>query len=290
VARGISYFPFLDEMVLELGLRAVDAEELGRDDVPDLLCLGFSVLDRVSHEAGPWSQEAMDILLRLDRSLDELLRHLDREVGERRYVVAVSSDHGFSPLVSHSRARGERREVVGDRASQFRDQVAAALSRELDLVDPFLTTTSTWYYLDRDALGVAGVSDRQVLEVIRREARSADWIQRVFARDELLGPGDPTDDLWRRFHHHVHPSRSPDVFLVPAPWIILQRGESGSTHGSPHDHDTHVPFLVLAPEVTQGPIGGFVRTVDVAPTVADFLGVTVPEEVDGRSLRPLLVR
>jgi len=290
VARGISYFPFLDEMVLELGLRALEAEGLGRDDVPDLLCLGFSALDRVSHRAGPWSQEAMDVLLRLDRSLDELIRRLDEEVGEGRYVLALSSDHGFRPLVAESRARGERAEAIGDRGKIFRDRVKAALARELGLDGPFVETTRTWYYLDHTALRVAGVSADRVIEVVRREARGVDWIDRVLARQELLGEAPPGDDLLRRYRHSLHPSRMPEIMLVPAPWILMHRNEMGSTHGSPHPVDAHVPLLVMGPGTMPGTHPDFVRTVDLAPTLAHLIAVPVPDEVDGRSLRRLLAR
>lgn len=290
VARGISYFPFLDEMVLELGLRAIEAEALGQDDVPDLLCLGFSALDRVSHRAGPWSQESMDVLLRLDRSLDELLRHLDDVVGEGRYVVALSSDHGFRPLVAQSRARGERAEAIGDRGEAFRDRVVAAIEAELGVEDPFAETTRTWYYLDHTALRVAGVSDDRVIGLVRREAQGVEWIDRVLARTELMGEGPPDDDLLRRYRHSLHPSRSPEIMLVPAPWILMHRNEMGSTHGSPHPVDAHVPLLFLGPGIHPGVYGELVRSVDVAPTVAHVLEVAVPGEVDGVSLRRLLVR
>ena len=76
------------------------------DGYPDLLALSFSALDYVGHEWGPNSPEALDVVLRLDRALGDLLAFLDRAVGEGAVVVALSSDHGAAPLPELAAALG----------------------------------------------------------------------------------------------------------------------------------------------------------------------------------------
>ena len=58
-----------------------------------------------------------------------------------------------------------------------------------------------------------------------------------------------------------------------------------ATHGSPHDYDAHVPLLFYGPGVRPGKYAGFVRVVDMAPTLARLLHVKPLESVDGRVLR-----
>ncbi len=51
-------------------------------------------------------------------------------------------------------------------------------------------------------------------------------------------------------------------------------------------HDlAFVPLFVKLPEQTEGEVqDGFVRTIDVLPTITDVLGISTPEPMDGRSL------
>src|SRR5262249_22092339 len=96
--------PFGNELVVELARGALESEELGRRESTDLLCLSFSSNDLVGHCWGPDSPEVLDTTLRSDFVIRDLLALLDRQVGEGRYVVALSADHGVCPLPEVSRA------------------------------------------------------------------------------------------------------------------------------------------------------------------------------------------
>ncbi|HEX2252518.1 MAG TPA: alkaline phosphatase family protein [Thermoanaerobaculia bacterium] len=98
--------PFLDEHVGRFAQALVVAEELGSDEWPDFLGVSFSALDTVGHRYGPESLEVLDTILRLDRTLGELLAVLDQRVGRGNYLLAFSSDHGVVPLPEMAAAGG----------------------------------------------------------------------------------------------------------------------------------------------------------------------------------------
>src|SRR5262249_26470921 len=79
--------PFGNELLLELAEKAITAESLGADDVPDLLTLSFSSNDAVGHAWGPDSQEVLDVTLRSDQIMKRLLSALDAKVGKGQYVL-----------------------------------------------------------------------------------------------------------------------------------------------------------------------------------------------------------
>src|SRR5262249_14399304 len=64
--------PYGNTLLLEFAKTAIDAEQLGRHDVPDLLCLSFSSNDAVGHVWGPDSEEVLDVTLRSDLIVKEL--------------------------------------------------------------------------------------------------------------------------------------------------------------------------------------------------------------------------
>ena len=98
--------PFGNEMLLELAKRAIDGENLGHHDVPDLLCLSFSCNDPIGHVWGPDSQEVLDVTLRTDQIIKELLDTLDAKVGQGQYILVLTADHGVCPLPEAATARG----------------------------------------------------------------------------------------------------------------------------------------------------------------------------------------
>ena len=74
----------------------------------------------------------------------------------------------------------------------------------------------------------------------------------------------------------------------------LGRGEHG--HGImrkcrpwPYEELVHIPLVVRLPGAEPGRISSFVQTVDLAPTIMEYLGVTNRiEQMQGRSLLPLI--
>ena len=99
--------PFGNDLLLELAKRAIAAEELGTHDEPDLLTLSFSCNDPIGHNWGPDSHEVLDVTLRSDRIIKELLDYLDAKVGKGKYVLILSADHGVCPLPEVAKAQGK---------------------------------------------------------------------------------------------------------------------------------------------------------------------------------------
>ncbi len=91
--------PFLNDLTVQLAKAAIDGEQLGKDDVPDLLCVGFSSIDRILHLYGPYSWEVQDALLRLDKAVGELLAAADKAAGDRANVLVIlTADHGGAAI------------------------------------------------------------------------------------------------------------------------------------------------------------------------------------------------
>ncbi|MDX1495271.1 MAG: alkaline phosphatase family protein, partial [Longimicrobiales bacterium] len=98
--------PRADDAVLGLAKVAIDELELGQRDETDYLALSFSATDRVGHGYGPFSQEVLSTIIHLDRLLGELFDYLDEEVGEGRWTVGLTSDHGVVTMPEYAREQG----------------------------------------------------------------------------------------------------------------------------------------------------------------------------------------
>lgn len=55
-----------------------------------------------------------------------------------------------------------------------------------------------------------------------------------------------------------------------------------------HEHVTRVPLIIDAPDCPNGETNAMTELVDLYPTVLDLAGLSVPNDIDGKSLRPIL--
>jgi len=180
--------PFLDDYLVEAAKAALAAEQLGKDEVPDLLVVSFSALDNIYHHFGPYSWEVQDALVRLDRALGDLLSAAERAAGGRsNLLVVLSADHGGAALPEELIAAG----LPGLRVkpSTLRTGLQAELSRAFG--GPLLLALNQFEaVLDDRAIEVRKLDGAAV----RRAA--AAWLVRqpgvavAVARDDLAGCDD----------------------------------------------------------------------------------------------------
>ncbi len=274
--------PFGDAYLADFAVALIDGEQLGQDASPDFLGLAFSALDKVGHGYGPDSPEVLDTLLRLDRTLGELLVAIDQRVGLDNTLISLSADHGVMPVPEVALAKGRAARRFGAAEIACFQQVDAQLRAKFGDQNWFLQE----FYLDRVAAAAAGVDPAEIEAETRKGIETCPGVVRAWTRSELEGyAGD--DAMQRLYSNSFFPDRSADVLVQLEPYTLRSR-RSIATHGSPYDYDRHVPWLLRLPGVEPAKVEEPVFTVDVAPTVAHLVGVTPPSDLDGVDRRSYL--
>jgi arylsulfatase A-like enzyme len=286
--NAVENSPFGNEVLLDLAKTAIDAEKLGQRGVPDLLCLSFSSNDLVGHCYGPDSQEVLDVTLRTDLIIKEILDFLDDRVGKGNYVVALSADHGICPIPAVAQLQG---------------------NKEAGYVPPTLLTSETEAFLNKTFahgeklkwfdnselrshsiyLNQAVLKERN-LEPARVEKALADWlvqqpgVEAAFTRTQLNVDQTLDDPLAERARLSFHPDCSGDVVVIlkkyhlMMPRPLAQKTKSyATTHGSPHPYDTHVPLLIMGPGIQPGTYDQLVAPQAMAALLSRVLGIPAPK-------------
>ena len=276
--------PFSDAYLAQMAVALVDAYELGRGQRTDYLAIGFSALDLVGHQFGPKSHEVQDVLARLDDTLGTLLAALDERVGPDGYVVALSADHGVSPIPEQAAASGLR---AGRIPTQEILRQAETLLAEILGPGPHIAALQ-----GGDVYFGPGVWDElrarpRDLESIIALFASAPGVLRVYQADALMHHAHDDDTLARAVALSYFPGRSGDLVMVERPYWIA--GPLAATHGSPNAYDTRVPVVLYGAGIAPGEYLDPVTPADIAPTLAFLSGVTLPHP-DGRVLTEALER
>ena len=297
---ALDYSPFTNEILVSFAEQAIVNEQLGQDDDTDVLTVSFSANDYVGHRFGPYSQEVMDVTLRTDRNIATLLDFIDARVGLANTLIALTADHGVSPIPEHAAALG----LGGGRIpfASVMGKIQAAISARYNpqgkTPDPSADyllrvteagTTREWFinnniYFNYDALRRDGVNIEEFSQVVVAAALSAPGIARCFSRLQLLrGATSITDPIERRALHGFYPARSGDVVMVAEPYKYIAETIT-ATHGSPYSYDTHVPTIIMGAGVTPGRYLEPASPADIAPTLSALLRITAPSNSTGRVL------
>lgn len=287
---ALDYSPFSNELLLSFAEQAITNEQLGADADTDILTLSFSANDYVGHRFGPYSQEMMDITLRTDRQIEELLKFVDARVGLRNTIVIFTADHGVAPSPEQATAMGlPGLRIKGtDVLRAMKNAISARYNRKGEQPDPTADYIQAFYngnvYFNRVALKRDGVDQEEIERICGDASMTVPGIYRYFTRTQLMRRAiAPDDAVARRVLHGFYPTRSGDVIVVYEPFKYLDT-TIAVTHGSPYSYDTHVPLILMGAGLRAGRYLEAAAPSDIAPTLAAILRVQAPSNSVGRVL------
>lgn len=282
-AAEFSGFPVMDQLTLDFALEGVHQMRLGAGPSTDLLAVSLSTTDAVGHRFGPDSREVHDQVLRLDRYLGAFLDSLFKLRDSTRIVIAVTSDHGVTPLPgSKSRYPNQGAGKVNIRPAIV--PLFASLREAGVDTSGFSFDDEGVLSLDEAVLQRAGLRGEAIARLFATEVMKVPGVLRV-DRVSTLATKDTTTDYVARRWLHMLPSDMKAAAVVTLKPYWYWSTVNYATHGSPHDSDANVPILFYGAGIKPARNTRKALVVDIAPTLAQILGVRPTERLDGHVLR-----
>jgi hypothetical protein len=278
--------PWMDQLTLDAALEGLQALNLGRGPQPDLLAVSLSATDYIGHRYGPDSREQHDNVLRLDRNLGAFIDSLYKLRDSTTIVFALTADHGVTsfPEIVARRARRDApprydlRPPIAELRAALR---GAGVDSDAVLFDGAVII------VDRDAFARARVGADPILARFTDALRRRPGIARVDRVRELSNRDTLSDAISRRWLHMIPADAGVEYVVTPVQGAY-PAGATSAEHGSPYDDDAHVPVIFYGPGVRTGRFGERALVADMAPTLAQLLGVTPTERLDGHVLQRAL--
>ena len=284
-AATLPNYPVMDELTLRFALEGVRQLQLGGDPTrTDLLNISLSTTDAVGHRYGPDSKELHDQLLRVDRYLGAFIDSLFAERDSTRVIMTLTGDHGMSP---YPNVLSTVTPNPGARSVDLEPPFDALLTRLGKLgVDTNQVAMSDGALLigDTTSFVKAKLSPDSVARALAAELRAIAGVNRVDMLRDLVKADTVHDVIAMRWLHMFAPGGTVR-FVTTLDRFNYDAGVRQATHGTPWDQDAWVPVIFWGAPFKPGKYPERARVVDMAPTLADVLGVKPLEKLDGVVLK-----
>ncbi|RDI97163.1 alkaline phosphatase family protein [Dyella solisilvae] len=262
------YADGIDESLAGDRTRARFAVALLESRKPDFMTAYLTALDHEQHVSGPDTPQSRAVLEQIDTLIGDLVQAAHRVHPDG--VVVVVSDHGFlpvqqdvnlyAPFIQAGLITLKGAEVADWQAAPWNDGGSAAIV----LRDP----------------SRADVREKVAALLAQLQKDPSYGIARVLDKDEVAtGGGTPMASWFVLFKPGYEMALRPDL-------PVLSPGHYRGMHG----YDPALPamrstFLIAGKGVPAGKDLGEIDMLDIAPTVARVLGVSLPQ-AQGKALLP----
>jgi len=279
---SISSTPWGNTLTLDFSKTAVEAEELGKDEVTDFLAISLSSPDYIGHSFGPNSVEIEDTYIKLDKEIADFLNYLDKKVGKGQYIFFMTADHGVAHVPSYLNAK----QIPAKAMKPSKDAENATMAK-FGLKRLVEASANYQIYLDKAYIDSMGKDYKVVKSFYIDQLNKQENILLAFD-NESIGLVNLPEEYREMFQKGFNQKLAGDVQLIYKPGYFFSFNASGTTHGSMYPYDAHIPLLWMGWGVKQGLSNRKVYMSDIAGTIAALLKIQMPSGNVGTVIQELI--
>jgi len=279
--------PYGNTLTADFAKAAVENEQLGRDEITDFLAVSFSSTDYIGHRFGVNAIEIEDTYLRLDKDLASLFTYLDTKIGKGTYTVFLTADHA----AAHNPNFLQDKNIPAGyfNSGQVQRELNAALEQTYGAKNLVRSFSNSQVHLNNSVIEQNKLNE----EAIKRDIVDFLWkvpnISFVVDNKKIGESGLPLL-IAERIRNGYNAKRSGAITFVlePAYYSGGSTKATGTTHGSWHPYDSHIPLLWMGWGINRGSSNRTVNMTDIAPTVAALLHIQEPNGCVGKPIVEVL--
>ncbi len=271
--ENIRRSPFGNTLSKDFAKEAIRSEQLGVDEVTDMLCLSFSATDYIGHQFGTNSIETEDCYLRLDKDIEDFLTFLDQTIGKKNILLFLTADHGAVP---NPRFLIDNKLNAGYFDPKDIEKTAKSyLQKEYNDSSLFEALGDQCIYLNQPLMESKKLSLVAITYGLSRAIAELPQISNAYPAS-VLNYDESTQKIIHLFQLGYNTHRSGDVYYALLPNYIESTNQRGTTHGAPYSYDTHIPLFFYGFNITPGSSNSAVDITALAPTISSLLKIEFP--------------
>jgi predicted AlkP superfamily pyrophosphatase or phosphodiesterase len=273
--------PFGNSLTTAFGIRLIEKEKLGKDDITDYLSICYSSTDNIGHRFGPSSVEMEDAILRLDDEIKNLLKYVNDSIGKKNVLIYFTASHGVSEipavLESYRIPAGYFRQ---NQALQLLRSYLNAVYGEGDWVKGY---SERQVYLNRTLIEDARIPLEDVQKKVARFLVQFSGVAAAYPYSAFEANDFGNGNL-KKIINNFNAQRSGDVIVTLNPGWIEKDGDFVTNHNSPYEYDSHVPLIWYGWTVNRSAISRKVNMTDIAATLSSLCKIPYPNACTGEPL------
>ena len=272
--------PFGISYLFESAKFAMKNNEIGKDEITDIVSIGVSTTDYLGHTFGPNSREIQELYVHADSILGDFLDHLDRTIGKQHYIVVIASDHGVAPIPEYITRFGK---VPVDAGRIYEKPLLDSIEKEMNrrcgnfqnrkwikvFEPPSIFLNDTTIY--NSGYETAMIADTMCMLLSKFEGIESAVPTSMIQQGRI--PQGWTKELLEMYRNDIHPDRTGEIMFMVKPYWLF--GSKPANHGTPYDYDTHVPLMFFGGGISPMQILGKTDPADIVPTLAHILQVKI---------------
>ena len=290
---------------LDFAEALIVGEKLGQNPygVTDMITISVSSTDINGHAFGPDDPSQRELIVQSDVLLDAFFTFLDKTIGLKNVMVAMTGDHGVATSQKAGDAMGMP--VLDFPPKQFTQPLEAMLEAKYPLKgkDAYvLQMDNPYLLLNRQAFEAAGIAEDEaenttkamVEQIFAAFGNASDGaiggrerepaaVTHIYTSKEMRDGRLPETQYGRLVAHSYSPNVGWALHINFGPYQFPWNG-SGTTHFSANSYDRHVPLELFGAAFVPGTYHGVVAPVDIAATFASLLRINRPSAAVGRVL------
>jgi predicted AlkP superfamily pyrophosphatase or phosphodiesterase len=276
--------PWGNTYTKDMAIAAIVNEKLGQGEACDMIHIGFNATKHLANYFSTWSVETQDTYLRLDQDIAHLLEFLDDQLGMENVLVCLTAENALA--------------VDPNYLSQTRIPSGFFNYRtSISLLKSYLNAIYgrgewvTFYYAQQIYLNHQLIEDSNLSleEVQDRVARFMVQINGVSnaTQSYVLQQNYFTDGVLHRIQNSYYPKRSGDVILYLTPGWVEHSNVGGGAYAE-FRYTPHVPLIFYGWKINRVTIPSLVSPTDIAPSIASFLEISMPDNTTGVVISDLI--
>ncbi len=270
--------PFGNQLLVELAKTAIKNENMGKNTFTDFLAVSFSSTDYIGHAYGPNSVEVQDLYIKFDKQIAEFLNYLDTEVGKGNYLLFLTADHAVAENIDFLKEMHISSGALNPQ--KFIDSLKSFLKGNYDDGNILEGIYGRQMFFNKAVITKRNLKLAEIERAIKDYLYTLPEVSQVFTRGELekeTASRTSPNLILNGFNFY----RSGDIAFELQPDYLTSYSGKGTTHSTKYSYDTHVPLIFFGWHIPKKTVNDPVYIVDIAPTIANLLGITEPNACIG---------
>lgn len=276
--------PYGNSYTKDFAISAIVNEQLGQRDETDWINISFNAGKYLAEYFTTWSVEVEDLYLRLDQDLAHLLQFIDDQIGLENTLIYLTADHA---IADDPRFLEDNRVPSG--YFNYTSNISL-LKSYLNAIYGQGNWVNLYYanqiYLNRKLIEDSRLSLEEVQDRVANFMIQFTGVSNALP-SYILERNNFTEGIFNRIQNSYNQKRSGDVMIYLTPgWV--EKGSEYRESLSNFHYDAHVPLIFYGWKVNRATLPDRVSPLDIVPTIAYYLEISVPENGSGKVITGMI--